>query len=91
MEPLLLNGVRLDMYNCKEGTGQSGRVISFVLKVTSEAYPDIAVLLYEKTFEVQAPERGLDFRGEITNYYTSMTNLYREGKTGDFFIELTEV
>ena len=44
MEPLELNGVRLKMYDCKESAGKDGRMISFVLKVTSETYHDIAVL-----------------------------------------------
>ncbi|QTG86503.1 DUF3219 family protein [Bacillus amyloliquefaciens] len=91
MEPLELNGVRLKMYDCKESAGENGRMISFILKVTSETYHDIAVLLYEKTFDNKAPKRGLEFRGKITNYYTSVTNLYNKDETDDFFVEMTEI
>ena len=43
-----------------------------------------------KTFDIKAPERGLEFRGKITNYYTSVTNLYNKDETGDF-VEMTEI
>ena len=60
MEPLELNGVRLKMYDCKESAGKNGRMISFVLKVTSETYHDIAVLLYEKHLTSRRPSAGLN-------------------------------
>ena len=59
MEPLELNGVRLKMYDCKESAGKTS-MISFVLKVTSETYHDIAVLLYEKHLTSRRPSAGLN-------------------------------
>lgn len=63
-------------------------VIDF--KVTSEEYHDIAVLLYEMEFRIQVPEKQLDFQASISNYSTSITNLYNENEIADYHLELTE-
>lgn len=67
MKTLRLNNVTLEMAAYQEES-EPKRKIAFTLNVTSETYHDIAVLLYEKTFNVEVPERGLAFRGEMTNY-----------------------
>lgn len=59
-------------------------------KVTSEDYHDVAVLLYEMEFHVQVPEKKLDFQASITNYSTSVTNLYLGNEIADYHLELTE-
>ncbi|MFS0749170.1 DUF3219 family protein [Oceanobacillus sp. 1P07AA] len=64
--------------------------LSFYFKVTSETYHDITVLLYENDFRVQVPEKNITFSATIKQYATSITNLYEEGKEGDFFLLLVE-
>lgn len=64
--------------------------LSFYFKVTSETYHDITVLLYENNFFVQIPEKNINFSATIGQYATSITNLYEEGKEGDFFLSLVE-
>ncbi|MCY8894807.1 YkvR family protein [Bacillus spizizenii] len=89
MKTLRLNDVTLEMAAYQEES-EPKRKIAFTLNVTSETYHDIAVLLYEKTFTVEVPERNLAFGGEITNYSTSLTNLYEAGSVSEFYIEITE-
>lgn len=62
MKTLRLNNVTLEMAAYQEES-EPKRKIAFTLNVTSETYHDIAVLLYEKTFNVEVPERDLAFRG----------------------------
>ncbi|MFH0345422.1 DUF3219 family protein [Bacillus vallismortis] len=89
MKTLRLNDVTLEMDAYKVNS-EPKRRIAFTLNVTSETYHDIAVLLYDKTFNVQVPDENLAFRGEITNYSTSLTNLYESGSVSEFHIEITE-
>ncbi|MBG9770009.1 DUF3219 family protein [Bacillus vallismortis] len=89
MKTLRLNDVTLEMDAFKVES-EPKRKIAFTLNVTSETYHDIAVLLYEKTFNVEIPDESLAFRGDITNYSTSLTNLYEAGSVSDFYIEITE-
>lgn len=63
MKTLRLNNVTLEMAAYQEES-EPKRKIAFTLNVTSETYHDIAVLLYEKTFHVEVPERDLVFRGK---------------------------
>ncbi|NCU18426.1 DUF3219 family protein [Pallidibacillus pasinlerensis] len=65
--------------------------IEIDFKVTSEEYHDIAVLLYEGTFNVKVPELSLDFRGTIHQYSTSITNLYEKNQVADYHVVLREV
>ncbi|OIS67357.1 hypothetical protein A4A36_01315 [Bacillus subtilis] len=90
MKTLRLNNVTLDIAAYQE-ENEPKRKIACTLNVTSETYHDIAVLLYEKTFNVEVPERDLAFRGEMTNYSTSLTNLYEPGAVSEFYIEITEI
>ena len=64
--------------------------ISIVFDVTSEEYHDIATLLYKGTFEVTIPDSLLFFKGTITNYSTSITNLYEKGQVGEYKLSLLE-
>ncbi|MCY7918817.1 DUF3219 family protein [Bacillus vallismortis] len=89
MKTLRLNDVTLEMDAFKVES-EPKRKIAFTLNVTSETYHDIAVLLYEKTFNVEIPDESLAFRGDITNYSTSLTNLYEAGSVSEFYIEITE-
>ncbi|WP_138416542.1 DUF3219 family protein [Aquibacillus sediminis] len=65
--------------------------ISFHFQVTHEEYHAITTLLYEGTFDVTIPEEGVAFRGTIYNYSTSITNLYKQGEVGEFYLSLVEV
>ena len=69
---------------------KSRRKIIFDFKVTSESYHDVAVLLYEMEFHVRIPEKALDFQAVISNYSTSVTNLYIDGQVADYHLELIE-
>lgn len=60
-------------------------------KVTSEDYHDIAVLLYEGTFDVKVPEQSLAFRGTIQEYSTSITNLYEKNQVADYRLVFLQV
>jgi len=69
---------------------QKKRKISFDFKVTSEEYHDIAVLLYEMSFRIRVPAQELEFNASISNYSTSITDLYKPGQVADYYLELVE-
>ena len=64
--------------------------ISFEFTVTHEDYHDVTTLLYEIDFIVKVPDEGLEFHAVISNYATSVTNLYKEGEEGEFRLELVK-
>ena len=64
--------------------------ISFDFIVTHEDYHNVTTLLYENDFIVKVPEENLEFPATISNYSTSITNLYEEGAEGEFKLELIE-
>ncbi|QHJ69454.1 DUF3219 family protein [Planococcus halotolerans] len=64
--------------------------ISFSFKVSSEEYHDVAVLLYKNDFQVRVPDLDLEFPATIHNYATDRTDLYKEGQTADYYLELIE-
>ncbi|MEI3613763.1 DUF3219 family protein [Pseudogracilibacillus sp. SO30301A] len=64
--------------------------ISFKFTVTHEDYHDVTTLLYKNDFIVKIPEENLEFPATISNYSTSVTNLYKEGSEGEFSLELME-
>ncbi|MGI2328674.1 DUF3219 family protein [Planococcus sp. YIM B11945] len=70
--------------------GKSKKKIAFDFKVTSEEYHDVAVLLYKMEFRIRVPEKELDFPASISNYSTSITNLYEENQVADYKLELIE-
>lgn len=71
-------------------SGKTKQKIAFDFKVTSAEYHDIAVLLYKMEFRIRVPEQNLDFVAAISNYSTSITNLYEENQVADYKLELTE-
>lgn len=81
--------IHVDKYTEENDSGLHKIFIEF--KVTSEDYHDIAVLLYEGTFDVKVPELNLAFRGTIQQYSTSITNLYEEGQVGVYKLTLVEI
>lgn len=91
VKEILLNDTAIRLENYKEEIKNGLHNITIDFKVTSEEYHDIAVLLYEGTFDVQVPERDLAFTGTIQQYSTSITNLYEKGQVGDYHVSLLEV
>lgn len=90
-----LNERMIEAYNfseelVKEPSGRERQKIILDFKVTSEDYHDVAVLLYEMEFHVRVPQQELDFQAAITNYSTSVTNLYLGNEIADYHLELTE-
>lgn len=91
VKEIILNDthIHLDFYNEEKENDLHKIAVQF--KVTSEEYHDITTLLYEGTFDVKVPEKDLAFRGNIQQYSTSVTNLYKKGQAGDFKLCLLEV
>ncbi|MBT2570678.1 DUF3219 family protein [Planococcus sp. ISL-110] len=91
-----INTTEIHAFNFKEevsekaNSHQQKRKISFDFKVTSEQYHDIAVLLYEMNFRIRVPAQELEFNASISNYSTSITDLYKPGQVADYYLELVE-
>ncbi|WP_428908085.1 DUF3219 family protein [Niallia sp. Krafla_26] len=82
------NVIEVHRFQQRELNGLQEILVEF--KVSSENYHDIAVLLYQQTFEVVVPEIGLQFKGTIQQYSTSITNLYEKDQIGDYSLTLRE-
>ena len=93
---LWINDTEIHAYNFKEelveelNFDKKKRKISFDFKVTSEEYHDIAVLLYEMNFRIRIPAQELEFDASISNYFTSITDLYKPNQVADYYLELIE-
>ncbi|MDN7243178.1 DUF3219 family protein [Planococcus sp. N028] len=96
MTSVWIDDTEISAYNFQAETfvdnvsGQPRKKIAFDFKVTSAEYHDIAVLLYKMEFRIQVPEKELDFFAAISNYSTSITNLYKENQIADYKLELIE-
>lgn len=88
---IVLDDTEIEVKHYDRKTEEGHQVISIIFDVTSAEYHDITVLLYKGTFDIRVPEEGLDFRGTIINYSTSLDNLYEENQTGEFRVALQEV
>jgi len=64
--------------------------IYFSFIVTHDDYHDVTTLLYKNDFIITIPEENVTFNATITNYSTSITNLYEAGAEGKFKLELIE-
>lgn len=91
-----INDTEIHAFNFKEKLSEETnsphpkRKVSFDFKVTSEQYHDIAVLLYEMNFRIRVPAQKLEFDASISNYSTSITDLYKPGQVADYYLELVE-
>lgn len=65
--------------------------ISVTFNVTSEAYHDIATLLYKEQFDVKVPQDQIEFRGTIKKYSTSLINLYEAEQVSEYKLTLEEI
>lgn len=88
---ITLNGYSINIEKYYEEIEDDLLTISIVFYVNSEHYHDITTLLYSGTFDVVVPERNLSFRGMISNYSTSITNLYEKGNIGEYKLSLKQV
>lgn len=88
-QKILINNFPLEVNNLQRETSERIK-ISFDFIVTHENYHNVTTLLYENDFIVKVPEENLKFPATITNYSTSITNLYEEGAEGEFKLELIE-
>jgi hypothetical protein len=91
VKEIVLNDTAIKVKRYEQRTVNDSLEISVDFEVTSDAYHDIATLLYEGTFDVKVPETSLEFRGTIQQYSTSITNLYEEGQVGNYSVTLLEV
>ncbi|MGG4263870.1 DUF3219 family protein [Peribacillus simplex] len=96
VDEVILNDVPLHVTdflaeNVKDSEGREVRKVSFNFKVTNSEYHDITTLLYQMVFDLKIPQSNEEFRAEIFNYATSVTNLYEENAVGDFSLVLLEV
>ncbi|SDM93574.1 Protein of unknown function [Fictibacillus solisalsi] len=87
---VFLNDTKIMVRDFQQTTVNGRRQISFLFQVEHKDYHDITTLLYKNDFDVKVPEEKLSFRASISNYSTSVTNLYEENAVGDFYLELTE-
>lgn len=58
--------------------------------VSHESYHDVTVLLYKNDFLVKVPDKEIEFQATISQYSTSLTNLYKKDAIGEFYLELME-
>ncbi|TRM10560.1 DUF3219 family protein [Lentibacillus cibarius] len=93
-QTIIINDMELIASNVRAESimknGQLRTKLNFDFKVTHDMYHDVTTLLYENNFIVKVPDKNLEFSAVITNYSTSITNLYEPGAVGDFKLELTE-
>lgn len=85
-----LDETKLITNDFQEKSEESTRKISFSFQVSSEEYHHITTLLYNETFTVRVPSKHLHFQAKISQYSTSITNLYIENQIGIFHLELRE-
>lgn len=90
MAQLLIDdySIQVDQYQVDTRAGRTYLSVDF--KVTHEQYHDITTLLYKNDFKIDMPSEDLEFDAMIQTFWTSFTNLYKEGAIGDFHLELIE-
>ncbi|GAA3728986.1 YkvR family protein [Salinicoccus jeotgali] len=90
-QQVFLNDTQIPIKDYKLENEGGQRRLTVIFNVTSKDYHDIAVLLYERTFDIKLPSESLDFKGTIVNYSTSLDNLYEPGQTAEYRVTLQEV
>lgn len=90
-QKVLINGYPIQALSIQKTTLKDGRIkVSLEFEVASEEYHDVTTLLYKNDFIVKVPDEHLEFPAVISNYSTSITNLYEQGAIGEFKLELIE-
>ncbi|MHC0551191.1 DUF3219 family protein [Salinicoccus sp. CNSTN-B1] len=90
-EQVILNDTQIEIKEHKLEYEGDQRRLTIIFNVNSREYHDIAVLLYERTFDIKLPSESLGFKGTIVNYSTSLDNLYEPGQTAEYRVTLQEV
>lgn len=91
VEKITLNNHDIEVKEFQQ-TEENGRiVISVVFDVTSGEYHDVSVLLYEDQFDLEVPGKDMKFKCVISQFSTSMDNLYEEGNVGEYRVTFTEI
>ncbi|MGP4073655.1 DUF3219 family protein [Piscibacillus sp. B03] len=90
MAQLLIDNYSIDVEQYQVDTRANKSFLSVDFKVTHEQYHDITTLLYKNDFKISLPSENLQFDAMIQTFWTSFTNLYKEGAIGDFHLELIE-
>ena len=83
--PIEVEDLQIDQDQQKNAT-----IIRATFQVTHADYHDVTTLLYKNDFLVDIPAQGIKMRAIIQNYSTSIDDLYKEGATGKFYLELIE-
>ncbi|PGT84399.1 MULTISPECIES: DUF3219 family protein [Bacillaceae] len=91
VKEIYLNNKLLKITSYNEEITQNLLSVSIEFFVTSEEYHEITTILYENNFLVKVPEKEHSFQAIITNYSTSLTNLYEKGQVATFSLRLLEV
>ncbi|WP_226665322.1 DUF3219 family protein [Metabacillus litoralis] len=88
---IIIDGKNLAITNYKEKTINGLVEISIQFNVLSEDYHNITTLLYKDTFHITVPEKNTYITAKITQYSTSITNLYNKEQTGIFKVRFSEL
>lgn len=91
VKEMKLNDQTIELTGFEEKEENGRLVISVEFDVTSEEYHDVTTLLYEETFDISVPEKDMKFKGVITNYLTSLDNLYEDNQIGEYQVTFTEI
>ncbi|MCJ1784897.1 MULTISPECIES: DUF3219 family protein [Mammaliicoccus] len=91
VENIYLDETKIPLTFFEDETVDGLYKVTIEFNVTSEAYHDIAVLLYRGRFDVEVPDKDKKFKGEIYNYSTSLTNLYEDNQVAVYRLVLKEM
>ena len=91
VENIYLDEMKIPLTFFEDETVDGLYKVTIEFNVTSEAYHDIAVLLYRGHFNVEVPAKDKKFKGEIFNYSTSLTNLYEDNQVAVYRLVLIEI
>lgn len=91
VKEMKLNDHTIELTGFEEREENGRLVVSVKFEVTSEEYHDVTTLLYEEVFNITVPEKDMNFKGVITNYLTSMDNLYEDNQVGEYQVTFTEI
>lgn len=84
-----INDYTIDAYNI-EIKNEPDYKVRFEFLVKHDEYHDVTTLLYKNDFTITIPKEDISFPAIISNYSTSITNLYEEDAVGEFTLELSE-
>ncbi|MCD8777805.1 YkvR family protein [Mammaliicoccus sciuri] len=91
VENIYLDKTQIPLTHFEDETVDGLYKVTIEFNVTSKAYHDIAVLLYRGRFDVEIPDKDKKFKGEIYNYSTSLTNLYKDNQVAVYRLVLKEI